>query len=173
MLLEGSKAQSTPVVAHSHSRAKVWLIFWSYQDESILKMKGTSSSKRRALIKVFDKDQKMLISIHWIHCILLSIQPHRSQLPWKFQIFHSAWRKYFKGTSSKNPFQSVVQLPFPSPTDLSPHVYQGHKFSRPQWIPGCSLWPVIPQGLRRRTASSLESPLLCYSHSSLLPHRKT
>lgn len=113
MLLEGSKAQSTPVVAHSHSRAKVWLIFWSYQDESILKMKGTSSSKRRALIKVFDKDQKMLISIHWIHCILLSIQPHRSQLPWKFQIFHSALKKILQRDQQQKP------IPIRGATSLS------------------------------------------------------
>lgn len=59
-LLEGSKTQSTCIVAHSYSEAKMWFIFWSYQDESILKMKSTSSSKWRALIKLFDKDQKCL-----------------------------------------------------------------------------------------------------------------
>lgn len=83
-LLEGRETQSPCAAAHSYSKAKMWFIFWIYQDESILKMKNTSSSKWRVLIKLFDKDQKMFISIRQIHCILLSIQLHRFWLPWKY-----------------------------------------------------------------------------------------
>lgn len=61
----------------------------------------------------------MLISIHWIHCILLSIQLHRHRLPWKFLLFSEVpWRKQFKGTSSINPFQCLLWLCLPAPTGL-------------------------------------------------------
>lgn len=101
MLLEGSKAQSTHVVAHSRSRAKVWLIFWSYQDESILKMKGTSSSKWRALIKVFDKDQKCLSPFMEFIAFFCQSSPTGPSFPENSKFFIVPWRKYFKGTSNK------------------------------------------------------------------------
>lgn len=61
----------------------------------------------------------MLISIHWIHCILTSIELHRHRLPWKFLLFSEVpQRKQFKGTSSTNPFQSLLWVSLPALNNL-------------------------------------------------------
>lgn len=133
-LSEGSTTQSTCVVAHSRSRAKVWFIFWNYQDESILKMKSTSSSKWRALIKVFDKDQKCLspfIEFIAFFCQSSSTGPGFPENSW---FFRGALKKIVQRNQSINPFQSLMQLPPPSQSDPSLHVYQQHKFSALVWI---------------------------------------
>ena len=159
-LLEGSKTQSACIVACSYGEAKMWFIFWSYQDESILKMKSTSSSKWRALIKLFDKDQKCLspfIEFTAFFCQSSSTGPGFPENSCFFQ-------KCPEENSSKEPAAQAhsnlwcdsafqVQL-------LFAHFYHQHKFCRLLWGRHCSLRSMI---LYRGRTTSLVSLSLCYS----------
>lgn len=110
----------------------------------------------------------MLISIHWIHCILLSIQLHRSWLPWKFLFFFQKCpeENSSKGTSSTNPFQSLVWLAFQVQLIFA-HFY---RILRTPLNTGCSLQSVILSTWRTRWREALS---LCYSHYFLVPNCMT
>lgn len=82
----------------------------------------------------------MLISIHWIHCILLPIQLHRSWLPWKFLLF---FRSALKKIVQKEPAaQTHSNLWCDSPSRFNWSLHISTKFCGLLWIRAApfSLW---------------------------------